>query len=72
MNLATAPPARLLTDEQAGDYTGTSKPYIRRLIERGVLKRVELPTTDGSPGRARLLRLDVRDLDQWIDALPRQ
>lgn len=70
--MTAAPPARLVTDEGAGDYTGTSKSYIRALVERGVLRRVELPTTDGTPGRARLLRLDVRDLDIWIDSLPRQ
>ena len=72
MKATTAPPARLLTDEQAGDYTGTSKSYIRALAASGVLRRVELPTTDGTPGRARLLRFDVRDLDSWIETLSRQ
>jgi hypothetical protein len=66
------PPARLLTDEEAGNYTSTSKSYVRALAERGVLRRVELPTTDGTPGRARLLRFDVKDLDRWIDSLVRQ
>ena len=68
----SVPPARLLTDEQSGDYTGTSKSYVRALVERGVLKRVELPTTLGTPGKARLLRIDVRELDRWIDSLSRQ
>jgi len=71
MKPSSTPPARLLTDEEAADYTGTSKAYIRKLIERGVLRPVDLPTTSGEPGRARLLRLDARDLDSWIDALPR-
>ena len=72
MKPAHVPPARLLTDEQSGDYTGTSKSYIRALAERGVLRRVALPATNGTPGRARLLRFDVRDLDAWIDSLARQ
>jgi hypothetical protein len=72
MKPASVPPARLLTDEEAGGYTGTSKSYIRSLAASGTLKRVELPTTNGTPGRARLLRFDVRDLDAWIDSLARQ
>ena len=72
MKALPAPPARLLTDEQAGDYTGTSKSYIRALASSGILRRVELPTTDGTPGRASLLRFDVRDLDAWIESLVRQ
>ena len=71
MKPAPVPPARLLTDEEAAEYTSTSKSYIRALASSGVLKRVELPTANGSPGKARLLRFDVRDLDVWIDRLPR-
>ena len=43
----------------------------RDLIARGLLRRVELPPTTGPPtsGRARLLRLDVRDLDALIDSM---
>lgn len=72
MRSASVPPARLLSDEQAGGYTGTSKSYIRALIANGVLKPVELPSTDGSNARARLLRLDRLDIDRWLDSLPRQ
>jgi excisionase family DNA binding protein len=71
MKSPPGPPARLLTDDEAATYIGASRSYVRALIERGVLRRVELPTTDGSAGRARLLRLDVRDLDLWLDSLPR-
>jgi helix-turn-helix protein len=72
MKAATVPPARLLSDIEVATYLGASKSYVRLLIDRGVLKRVELPTADGSPGRARLLRIDVRDLDLWIDSLARE
>jgi len=66
------PTARLLTDAEAAVYVGASRSYVRALIERGVLKRVELPSTDGTTARARLLRLDVRDVDAWIDSLARE
>jgi hypothetical protein len=59
---------RLFTDDQAADYLGVSTSYVRALIARGVIRRVELPPTDERSGpRARMLRLDQRDLDRWID-----
>jgi excisionase family DNA binding protein len=70
MKPATVPP-RLMTDAEAAYYIGASKSYVRALIERGVLRPVELPTTDGKAGRARLLRLDKNDIDKWLDSLPR-
>ena len=72
MKDATVPAVRLLTDEEAAAYTSTSKSYVRALLDRGVLRRVELPSASGTGGRARLLRIDVRDLDAWIDSLVRQ
>ena len=39
---------RLLSDDQAADYTGTSPSYIRQLVANGVLSRVELPATNGN------------------------
>jgi excisionase family DNA binding protein len=68
---STPPPARLLTDEQAADYLGVSRSYVRALLARGALKTIELPSANGTEPRARLVRLDVRDLDTWLDALPR-
>jgi hypothetical protein len=60
-------PRRLLSDIEAGDYIGASRSYVRALVANGVLRRIELPATNGTSGRARMLRLDVRDLDAWID-----
>jgi len=60
-------PKRLLTDIEAADHLGTSKSYVRALIANGKLRRVELPSTDGEGRRARLLRIDVKDLDQFIE-----
>jgi excisionase family DNA binding protein len=60
--------ARLLTDREAARYIGASRSYVRALIASGTLQPVRLPATNGG-GPARLLRLDVRDLDRWIDAL---
>jgi hypothetical protein len=61
----------LLTDEQAADYLGVSRSYVRALLARGALKPVELPSANGTEPRARLLRIDIRTLDSFIDALPR-
>jgi hypothetical protein len=59
---------RLLTDIEAAAYIGASRSYVRALVANRVLRRVELPPTDGSMQRAaRMLRIDVRDLDAWID-----
>ena len=69
MKPAAAPVRRLLDDRAAGAYIGASRSYVRALIARGVLHRVELPATDGNGGRARMLRIDVRDLDRWIETM---
>jgi hypothetical protein len=69
MKAATGPPARLFSDVEAARYIGASRSYVRALVSRGVLRRVELPATDSSSGRARMLRLDVRDLDAFVDRL---
>jgi hypothetical protein len=71
MKVASALPPRLLSDEESAAYLGVSKSYVRALIDRGVLKRVDLPTINGPPGSARLLRLDVRQLDAFVDSLAR-
>jgi excisionase family DNA binding protein len=65
----SVPPRRLLSDREAAQYIGASRSYVRALVANGVLRRVELPATDGNGGRARMLRLDVTDLDRFIDSL---
>lgn len=62
-------PVRLLSDQGAADYLGVSRSYVRALLARGVLHRVKLPATDNDKADARLLLIDVRDLDAWIDRL---
>jgi hypothetical protein len=59
---------RLLDDRQAADYIGVSRSYLRAQVAAGRIPRVELPSIDGSR-RARMLRVDVRDLDLWIDRM---
>jgi excisionase family DNA binding protein len=63
---------RLLDDREAAAYIGASRSYVRALIARGALRRVELPATDGNGGRARMLRIDVQELDGWIERLKAQ
>jgi hypothetical protein len=60
---------RLLDETQAADYIGASPSYVRALAANGVLRRVELPATDGRGGRARLSRFDVQDLDAFVQQL---
>ena len=59
---------RLLTDEQAADYIGTSKSYVRAQVAAGHIPRVELPSVDGER-RARLLRIDRADLDAFVERM---
>lgn len=63
-----ASPVRLLDDKEAARYIGVSRSYLRAQVAAGRIPRVELPSVDGER-RARLLRVDVRDLDCWIDAM---
>lgn len=58
-------PRRLFTDVEAASYIGVSRSYVRALVANGDLPRVELPATDGR-GVARMLRIDVRDLDAFV------
>ena len=60
-------PQRLLTDAEAATYINASRSYLRALVANGVIKRVGLPPTDGGRGRARMFRIDVRDLDALVD-----
>ena len=60
---------RLVDDRGAAEYLSVSRSYIRRLLARGVLHRVKLPATDNADADARMLRIDVRDLDRWIDLM---
>ncbi len=53
---------RLLTYRQAAEYAAVSYWTIRDWVEAGRLAAVRLP------GGGRLLRIDVSDLDQLIDA----
>lgn len=69
MKPATAPPPRLLTDIEAAAYISVSRSYMRALVANGVLRRVELPATDGTAARARMLRLDIKDLDLFVERL---
>lgn len=62
-------PRRLVTDTGAAEYLNASRSYVRALIANGVLRRVELPPTDGTRGRARMLRIDIRDLDAFVDRM---
>lgn len=48
---------RLLNVDEAGRYLGCSAWHVRRLVWRGILPSVRI---------GRLLRLDVRDLDEFI------
>ena len=66
---AVPPARRLLDDKGAAEYLSVSRSYIRRLLARGVLSRVKLPATDHDDADARMLRIDVRDLDRWIDSM---
>ena len=67
--LAGTPARRLLSDREAAQYIGSSRSYIRALVSNGVLRRVELPATNGDARAARMLRLDIRDLDRFVDSL---
>jgi excisionase family DNA binding protein len=55
---------RLMNIEQAARYTGTTPGSIRVKISKGAL-----PFPYSKDGRK--LVFDRRDLDRWIDALPR-
>jgi hypothetical protein len=68
---ATPQPRRLLDDRGAAAYLGVCRSYVRSLVARGVLRRVELPATDGNGNPARVLRLDVKDLDALVDRMKR-
>lgn len=57
---------RLLTDREAADYIGVSRSFVRALVANGVLPRVDLPTASGDGRAARLLRIDVADLDALV------
>jgi hypothetical protein len=63
----TGTPRRLLTDIEAAEYCGVSRSYLRAQVAARRIPRVELPSVDGAQ-RARVWRVDVRDLDRWIDA----
>jgi excisionase family DNA binding protein len=52
---------RLYSRRQAAEYLGCSTDSVDRMVERGQLERLRLP---GS----RLVRFDVRDLDQLVAA----
>lgn len=65
---APAPTGRLLSDEQAASYLGCSRSLVRAYVARGVLKAVSLPPAAAGNAKARLLRIDVKDLDRLIDA----
>ena len=69
MKSSTGAPVRLLSDKGAALYLGVSRSYVRALVARGVLHRVNLPATDNDNTDARMLRIDVRDLDAWIDRM---
>jgi excisionase family DNA binding protein len=56
-----AAPGRLLGLESAATYLDTTERSIRRLIERGVLQPVKIPTL-------RRVLLDREDLDRLINA----
>jgi excisionase family DNA binding protein len=60
---------RLLSDEQAAEYVDASASYVRALVANGIIRRVELPATNRIGVRARLWRIDVRDLDAWLEGL---
>jgi hypothetical protein len=72
MKPGPAPPEpRILSDPEVANYTGGSEAYVRALAAQGILRPVEFPRTDGSPGRARMRRYDKHDIDKWLDTLPR-
>lgn len=54
-------PGRLLGLDAAATYLDTTQRSIRRLIERGVLRAVQIPTL-------RRVLLDRQDLDRLIEA----
>jgi excisionase family DNA binding protein len=54
-----APTKRLLTMEQAGEYLGRSRESMQHLVSSG-----KLPTVRSD----RRVFLDVKDLDEWIQA----
>jgi excisionase family DNA binding protein len=56
-----AAPGRLLGLESAATYLDTTERSIRKLIERGVLQPVKIPTL-------RRVLLDREDLDRLINA----
>jgi excisionase family DNA binding protein len=56
-------PPRLLRVKQCAAYLGTSTKDIRRLIMGG-----ELPFLQRKHGGNSPYKVDVRDLDAWIDA----
>ena len=60
-------PKRLLTDVEAALYLGISRSTVRALIANGYLPRVQPPATDGRGGPARVLRIDRKDLDAFIE-----
>jgi excisionase family DNA binding protein len=55
------PSSRLLGLAAAASYLDTTEPTIRRLIARGILKPVQIPTL-------KRVLIDRQDLDQLIDA----
>jgi len=62
------PAGRLLDDKQAASYLGVSRSYLRAQVAAGRIPRVQLPSVDGER-RARLLRIDIRDLDRLVDSM---
>ena len=69
MKPASTTTSRLLSDRDAAEYIGASRSYVRALVANGVLRRVEMPPTDGGGGHARMLRIDVRDLDLLVERM---
>lgn len=58
---------RLLSDIQAASYLGVSRSAVRALVANGDLRRIVLPSTNGRGQAARLLRIDLKDLDRFIE-----
>jgi hypothetical protein len=62
-----AVPKRLFTDVEAAAYLTMSRSAVRALVANGDIKRVQLPSTDGQGRAARVLRIDRKDLDAFIE-----
>jgi len=61
------PTALLVSAEQAADRLGVGTQTVYRLIQQGQLPAVRVSGTPGTPG---MLRIRVRDLEQWVGSLP--